>query len=300
MEEMRGFWQWIKSNKAVVVLGAVVLWLVWQQTRPRPLGTFRQRETWRGAPLMDVGGAGLPPAGGGKGEIAEELGERMVAEESYISCVVEDVRERMREILERVEAEGGYMVSSSINQPEESPFATVIVRVPRDKRAAILDYVRGLAAKVTSERLEGWDVTDEYVDLEARLRTLEKTKAKFEEILEKAEKVDEILRVQREIINLQEQIDRLKGREEYLEKIAENAKLTIYLSTDEWQLPYMPEEPSFRPKVVFKQAVRSLVRNLRRLMSLAIWLGVYSVVWLPVVLIVRWWRRRKKVNNPRG
>ena len=79
-----------------------------------------------------------------------------------------------------------------------------------------------------------------------------------------------------------------------MEKTAASAKLTVYLSTDEWSLPYAPEEPAFGPKIIFKQAVRSLVNHGRSLAKGVVWLGVYSVIWGPVLFI--WWliKRRKK------
>jgi len=148
---------------------------------------------------------------------------------------------------------------------------------------------------VVSETVSGRDVTDEYVDIEARVATLLKTKAKFEEILAKAEKVQDILEVQRELINLQDQIDNFKGQQNYLEKSAQVSRVTIYLATDELALPYVPAEV-WRPQVIFKQAVRSLIVVLRKMGTLIIWLGVYSVIWLPAVgvyLVFRYWRKKK-------
>jgi len=102
--------------------------------------------------------------------------------------------------------------------------------------------------------------------------------------------------VQRELTSLQTQIDSLKGRREYLEKTAKLAKVTIYLSTDEWALPYRPQE-AFRPKVIFKQAVRSLVKTVRGVAKLAIWLAVYLPIWggiLLIIFVVKWLQKRKK------
>lgn len=240
----------------------------------------------------------LPPAGGGEPAPQPEVKDRLLVQESQISLVVDDVRQKVDQIIDYVNRQGGYLVSSSTSQPQEAPFATVVVRLPADQLRPALEQLRQLAVKVTYEYLAGWDVTDEYFDLEARLNTLYQTKAKFEQILAKAEKVDEILRVQREIISLQEEIDRLKGRQQYLEKTAQNARLTINLATDEWSLPYAPETKSFRPKVIFKQAVRSLVLTLRSLAAMAIWLGVYSVIWLPLLLIALFLlKRRKKLRR---
>ncbi|MFH1705551.1 MAG: DUF4349 domain-containing protein [Patescibacteria group bacterium] len=225
----------------------------------------------------------IPPMGDYSPQPEEQ--NRLVVEESYFSLVVDDVRQKADQIIDRAAKSGGYMVSSSINQPEEASFATVVVRVPSAELKSTLDFLRGLAVKVTSETLSGHDVTDQYVDIGERLATLEKTKAKFEQIMDQAVKIDDILRVQRELINLQTQIDSLKGRQDYLKKTAENAKLTIYLSTDEWSLPYAPDE-QFRPAVIFKLAIRSLVKTGRVWAGRAIWIGVYSVIWLPIVLVI--------------
>jgi hypothetical protein len=208
--------------------------------------------------------------------------------------VVDDVRQKADQVLDYVQGKGGYMVSSSIRRPEEVPFGTIVVRVPSQELRPTLDHLRGLAVKVTSEYLSGRDVTDQYIDLEERLETLNKTKTKFEGILDQATEVEDILNVQRELINLQKQIDNLKGHQQYLEKTAENAKITVYLSTDEWSLPYAPEGEAFRPRVIFKQAVRSLVLSFRKLGKAGIWIAVYAPIWLPVLFLIWWWKKRNR------
>lgn len=297
--------EWVKNNKLTFILLLVIVYFVFLRDRHLLYGLIPQigSRSYSSFEAMDSGygeaegvaykSVSRPSIGGAPAAPTPEVSDRMVQETSNISMVVDSVRQSLDAVLNHVSGIGGYMVSSSLNQPEEAPFATLIVRVPQPELRSTLEYLRGMAVKVTSENLLGRDVTDEYLDLEARLGTLNKTKAKFEEILEIATEVDDILRVQREIINLQSQIDSLKGQQLYLQKTSETAKLTVYLSTDEWALPYTPSEPSFRPNVIFKQAVRSLVKTLRGLAKLAIWLGVYSIVWLPALIIFIWWRRRR-------
>jgi hypothetical protein len=219
----------------------------------------------------------------------------LVVKESSISLVVLDVRERADKIVNHVKQIGGLMVSTSLTRPEETAFATVVIRVPVEKFRETLDYLRNLAVKVSSENILGTDVTAEYTDIGARLATLEKTKSKFESILDQATRVEDILKVQRELINLQSQIDALKGRQKYLSQTAKLAKITVYLSTDELALPYAPVK-LFRPNVIFKLAVRSLVRTLRSVAAAIIWIGVYAVIWLPALLVFflarKWWKKK--------
>lgn len=229
-------------------------------------------------------------------EPVSQNADRVVIQSSDLSLLVKDVRGTGDQILEYTKTAGGFMVTTSYNSPDESPFAQIAVRIPTEKLDEALKYFRSLAVKVTSENLMGTDVTEQYEDLDTRLSTFRATKTKFEEILNKAVTVQEIMEVQREIINLQQQIDMTLGQKMALSDNAKLTKITIYLSSDELSLPYVPDT-SFRPNLIFKQAVRSLVETLRSTASLAIWLVVFSVIWVPILLAYIGFMRWKKTRN---
>lgn len=286
---------WIKSHKVTSLLLVIVLYFLFTKyfQQPRyPIQTTDFGAAMKVAPGRSIGGFSdivLPPQ---EAPPAPEATNRLVVQESYLSLLVKKVVEAQKKIIQTAEDLGGYMVNSNLNNPQDAPTATVVVRVPSSKLQQALEAYRVLAVKVISENLNGQDVTDEFVDNEARLATLLKTKAKFAEILDKATAVQDILNVQREIINLQSQIDSIKGQQNFLEKNAQMAKLTIYLSTDELALPYAPSE-TWRPAVIFKQAVRSVISSLRKLATTIIWLAVYSIIWLPILLTVLFLRKRR-------
>lgn len=285
---------WVKENKLATVLLLAVVYLVVKPFLARnPVPLYNRQVSDSGfasmSPVESSVKMGIPSFSSEPAPSSNE--NRLVVQESNLSLVVGDVREVSDKIIDQAKNLGGYMISSSLSQPEEAPYATVSVRVPSKDLKTALEYFRSLAVKVSSENLYGTDVTDEYVDLEARLLTLNKTKTKFEEILAQAVKIQDLLEVQRQLINLQDQIDALKGRQQYLEKTAEMARVTLHLSTDEYVLPYAPKEP-FRPAAIFKQAVRSLVGALRGVVKIAIWVVVFAVIWLPVLLIFRFFQKR--------
>ena len=115
--------------------------------------------------------------------------------------------------------------------------------------------------------------------------------------MDRAAEISDLIKIQKELINLQSQIDSLIGQKLYLEKSAELSKITLYLSTDELSLPYSPSEP-WRPTVIFKLAIRSLIANLRSVASTTIWIAVYSVIWIPALLIILFvWKKYLKPNK---
>lgn len=220
------------------------------------------------------------------GEAAPTPGvtNRMVVSNSQISLLVKDVVSALTTIKAKTTSLGGYMVDSNLTRPEEAASGQITLRIPSEKLDEALGFLRTLSVKVVSENLVGEDVTDQFVDNDARLVILVANKTRFEEIMKKAEKIQDILQVQQEIFNIQSQIEGIKGQQNYLTKTSQMAKLTAYLSTDELALPYAPAQP-WRPEVVFKLAVRSLLGNLQGLGSKVVWLAVYSVIWLPILVI---------------
>ncbi|NTV30677.1 DUF4349 domain-containing protein [candidate division WWE3 bacterium] len=219
--------------------------------------------------------------------------DRKVVQDSYLSLLVKDVTKTQEQMVAKAELVGGYMVSSTLSYPEESPYAQIVLRVPSKFLKDVVEHYRSLAIKVTNESLYGQDVTDQYIDLQSRIDSMNQTLTRYEEIRQKATEVNQLVEVQREITSLQTQIDSLKGQQKYLDQTALLSKVTVNLSTDELALPYAPTE-SFRPAVIFKQAVRSMLGTLRDCGEFIIWVVVYSIIWAPVLAAFIWWRRRAK------
>lgn len=289
---------WIKANKLSAILILILAYFLLKNVLPSSRRYSLVSEKMSGAiNNPSAGGTGIsqPYLPYQEAAPAPEVQDRMVIQQSTMSLLVKNVSETQQAINEKIQKVDGYMVNSYITYPQQAETASgnITVRVPQENLKEVLDYFRVLAIKVVSENLSGQDVTDQYVDIDARLATLYKTKIKFEEILGQAVKVEEILQVQRELVNLQEQIDSLKGQQKYLEKNAEMSKITVYLATDELELPYAPSE-AWRPAVIFKQAVRTLVKTLRKIGTALIWLGVYAVIWIPALAIYLFLIRRKK------
>ncbi|MBI4136589.1 DUF4349 domain-containing protein [Candidatus Roizmanbacteria bacterium] len=300
---------WIRSHKLAVILIVIILWLLFRSRSPiAPLryesDTFESRDTALMAPGAPAGigmGKSLEmPQFGSDAPPTTNVSERMVVRNSHLSLKVKNVPETSRQIISYVESKGGYMVDSSISNPEDAASGSLTVRVPEETFDETLEYFRSLSMKVVSENLTGSDVTDQYQDIQERLAILERNKARFDEIMEQAVEIDDILRVQQEIFNLQNQIDSLKGQQQYLEQTAKLSLVTVYLATDELSLPYAPEQP-WRPQVVFQKAVRSLLTNLQDVGSLVIWLAVYSIILIPLgVIAYIVYRRLNRIRRTPG
>lgn len=155
--------------------------------------------------------------------------ERMIVRTGNMSLVVEDVPVAIDQITSMTEGFEGYVVSSSMWKEGERLVGSITIRVPAEHFDAAVGALRGLAVDVTSETSSSKDVTEEYVDLEAKLGNLEATEKQLLVIMEKAEKVEDILAVQRELSNVRGEIDQTKARMQYLERTSETSLIEISL-----------------------------------------------------------------------
>jgi len=219
---------------------------------------------------------------------------RLVIKTGELNIVVKNVVESAKKIIQYAQKRGGWVVQSNIQEIEELPIATVVVRIPVEDFDEAITYVRGLATKVNYEKSEGQDVTEEYVDLESRLRNLEATEKQFLEIMKKAKTIEEILRVQGEISKIRGEIEQAKGRMLFLERSAKMATITVNLALSEELLPIPPAE-RWRPSYVAKRAWKSVVTFWKNVSYVAVTFFVYAVIWLPIVVIAYLiiWRIRK-------
>ena len=296
---------WVKAHKFLILVALIIAYLL-RSSIPTPIGMRTSSSVDVSSSAYNTG-APMPMGKPMSSEIGmtspsyqqvSDSSERVVIQESNLSLLVKNVRETGNKIINAAKSMGGYMVNTSYNDLDGQAFATISVRVPTDKLDQALEQFRGFAVKVTNENLVGTDVTQEYQDLDQRIATIKATKSKFEEILKRGTTVTEILEVNREIINLEQQIDSATGQKMAIADNARLTKITIYLSTDELALPYTPDKV-FRPDVVFKLAVRSLLGSVQSFAEFLIWAGVFAVIWVPLLIILivfKNWRNRSRQN----
>ncbi len=289
---------WLKRNWAVILLGLIfVNWFL-----PK-FGGVNQLSLNRS---VSYGGISSPP---GSADLYTESvmtkdistpippsdsASRLVIRDTSLSLQVGNVENTIKSIEDITSSLGGFLVNSYLSKPESAASGNITIRVPEDKRSQALKSFKALSVKVVSESVYGVDVTDQYVDTESKLAILNQTKQRYQDIMDRAVTVNDLMNVQQQLVNLQSQIDALKGQQKYLDQSAKLTKIVIYLSTDDLSLPYSPTN-EWRPAVVFKTAVRSLVGNLRSLVSLLIWIIVYSPVLIVGFLIYRYIKRQRKL-----
>jgi hypothetical protein len=246
---------------------------------------------------------GVPQADTGWDLASDE--ERMIIRTGDVSLIVKDAGESLEKVEAIAKELGGYVVSSSSWHQEEQLRARLTIRVPAGEFDAAMARLADLAIKVETRNVSTQDVTEEYTDLNSRLRNLEATEVELLELLtevrERTSKAEDVLAVHREITSIRSQIEQLKGRMQYLEKMTAMATINIELIPDVLARPIVVA--GWRPSGTAANALRTLVTTLQFIVDAAIWLIIYVLPTLVVIaipffilwMIWRRWRRKRKV-----
>ncbi len=158
-------------------------------------------------------------------------GDSKIIRNGSIALTVRDVPGTMNAIWNTATDLGGFVVSSSTQGAGDDARAEVTLRVPAEQYNAAMTRLRGYGVKVLNEKSTAQDVSEEYVDLQARQRNLELTVAQFQTLLGQARNVDETLKVQTQLNSVQGDLERVRGRLRFYDNRAAFSTITATLST---------------------------------------------------------------------
>jgi hypothetical protein len=202
---------------------------------------------------------------------------------------VDKVSTAYEEVRQIVRAADGYISSSSFSSEQGPATATITVRLPAEGLDSVVDQVAELGT-VLQRELGAQEVTEEYVDLASRKRNLEREEVRLLELLQRAGKISDLLEVEQTLARVRGEVETISGRMRYLENRVELSTLTIFLEGP--QPKPTSGGPVWTAKDIWRQAARSLLNTGRGLATIIIWLGVYAIVWVPILLVLLWMLRK--------
>ena len=151
---------------------------------------------------------------------------RIIVRTADMVIVVDEIQAAIDEISRMADVLGGWVVSTDRSRKHDG---RVSIRVPAVSLDLAIEELRELAKDVETEITTSQDVTDEYYDLQSRLKNQQATEAALIRLLDRAENVEHALAVQRELTDVQENVERLLGRIKLLEETSAFSLITVSL-----------------------------------------------------------------------
>jgi hypothetical protein len=155
--------------------------------------------------------------------MADVRSDRMLIWKATLNIQVWSISNAVNESITLVERKGGFVEKKS-DGGETS--ASLTVRVPAKSFRETLSGLETFGA-VTYRNIEGEDVTEDFIDVEARLKNKVVLRDRLKQLLEKATEVKDILAIETELNRVQADIDSMQGRIKSLKGQVEYATVTL-------------------------------------------------------------------------
>ncbi|MBU0974100.1 DUF4349 domain-containing protein [Patescibacteria group bacterium] len=214
--------------------------------------------------------------------------DRVYQKSSYHSVVVDDVPAYLRGIKEYVLSIGGKVLNSGVSSGGDYRNAynsgSLYMKVPVDKFDEATARVTEKVKKVYSENIDANDVTGQLVNTTDNLQSLKDQKSLKEAALLDAQTEVEKRRYQIEIERLNKQIASAEKGLDRVEQTVEYSSISVQAADSE---RYFNPDARLSVKEEFLRAWESLKEILKVLGYFGIWVLVYSIVWLPIVWVVK-------------
>jgi PKD repeat protein len=169
--------------------------------------------------------------------VADDLGiniaDRLIVRNVSMTIAIPEVSTALGDVTASAVGLGGWVVAS-IRTSDHA--ATISFRVPAERLDDAVAFLRDLATEVEAETSTSRDVTEEFVDLSARITNLEATEVQLRDLFERRGDIEQILAVQRELTKVRGDIERLIGQIRLLEDTAAFSLVTVILQADPSEL----------------------------------------------------------------
>ncbi len=164
-----------------------------------------------------------------------------IIKEADIKFEVENYKKAKKEIDSLVNGWGAYISSEDENYSSYQVTNTIVIRVLNRNFEKLLDAIGNTSKKIDYKSINSVDVTEEYVDIESRLKTKKEVEQRYHEILKRANTIEDILKVENEIRVIREEIEAAEGRLKYLDDRVSFSTITLTIY-QQLEFKYKPDK----------------------------------------------------------
>lgn len=221
----------------------------------------------------------------------------MIIYTATLDVIVKDLDAATPEVEKLIAVQKGFVAKSEVKGDAGARRTAVYtIRVPVAGFGALKD---GLLALGIAERnvVDTQDVTEEFVDVEARIKNLKEQEAKLNELLKekrKEEKLEDVIKVSDRVFLVRGDIERAQGRRNYLQNRVQLSTVNVTLREVKDYKP--PTAPTFGTRIrdTFENSWDALVDFASGVVLFAVGLAPWAPLWLPALFAVVWAYRRRK------
>jgi hypothetical protein len=210
-----------------------------------------------------------------------------------LNFAVKDLDTAYQSIKTKIQNSNGYITSENSRGSKNT---NLVIKVPVSDFHQLLELIEKEADQeyLVTKSVNSQDVTEEYIDVESRIKSKKAIETRYLEILTKARNVTEILKVEKELGKIRTEIEQSEGRLQYLRNRSNYS--TISLTIYEFQVSEVkPVQPIEKPSLISKMK-NSLIIGWGQVESLLLFL---ISNWFAILLAsgVAYYAKRKYLKH---
>lgn len=252
-------------------------------------------------PGADAGQGNDASAGFTGTDVVAGLNKKLIYK-ANLNMEVSDYGAAQTEVRNMVTLAGGYIIEFSENMSEYEQGGTFILKVPAAGFSPFLNNLEKIKHEKLQRSIQGQDVSEEYVDLESRLKAKQMMETQYIDFMKKATKPADLVQFANQLGEIQEQIEQIKGRMRYIDQNVSFSTVELRLYQTEKNLT-LTQTNSEGP--LGERASEALKGSMKALSVMFQWLVVVLAAALPVLLVagvvvalVLWLRKSFKRRQP--
>ena len=212
--------------------------------------------------------------------------ERKLIKNGEIEFETENLSETQEKIFKAIKKFNGYSSSENEYKNEHEISSRIVIRVPSDNFDKLIQEITFGVDRFDRKEIYVKDVTEEFLDIEARLKTKKELENKYLEILKKASSVTDILEVEKQIGELRSEIESFEGRLKYLKNQVSFSTLTVRV--------YEPISKQIEFSKKFKNGFKNGWDNLILFFVALVNIWPFLFIIFGILILVRTWKKRKR------
>jgi len=160
-------------------------------------------------------------------EVDVAVYERKLMKNGSIRFETSNLNKTKQLITSAVASLNGYVSNDNISESNNRTENMLTVRVPADKTDSLIAIIESNASKIDYKNIDVQDVTEQFIDLDTRIKTKKEVEARYRELLTRATSVEEILKIEEQIGNIRTEIESAEGRLRYLSNQVQYSTLHV-------------------------------------------------------------------------
>lgn len=221
--------------------------------------------------------------------------EQKIIKTARLAFETKDVEATHKKILQLASQYKGLVQNDNSGKDYNRIYKNMTVRIPTENFQQFIDGISEGVAYFDQKDISRQDVSEEFVDLEARLKAKRVLEERYLELLKKANKVEEMLQIERELSTIREEIEAKQGRLQYLQSQVSMSTVNIefYKTTAETGITQ-----SYGQKM--KNALQGGWNGISVFFLGILYLWPLFLVAIIVVIILRIFLKKRKPKNPKN